>query len=371
MSASARLVGFCRGMPDVYTFVMPIFVDGRGEYVAQLDPRDSGLVTAFGRVYIDDGFQRADFDFAAREGGPFLFGFEVSGSGVIFGHPRMLSSDLEKHLRGSVRFRESRPRTTGAIERFIAFAQQLPESDEDRYLFNLMRVADTYVLVRSQYSVTRAQVIPRNAAQWQRHILRCVPADHALCLDAHQSTEHQLELLALSSKNVVEARTTVENALASVMGRCSVSAGRLCCDGRPVCHECLFRLASRYPSRAALEKLLELAAATAGGPRRDALVNELDIRAKALEAIHRFVVRRNTAQDVAEVVQNRHYQLLTRLEKEEGFGRRPRQMMAELGIQPIKTRYEDFVSSMRKENAHFMGTTLRAVNVAERHARAH
>lgn len=363
MTASARLVGFCRGMPDVYTFVTPIFVDDAGDYVAQFDQQNSGLVSEFQSVDISDGLERVDFDFAAKVEGPALFAFEVSDSRVALGHPRMLATYLQKNLKHSPRFRESRPQTSAAIDRFLDFALTRPATAGDCYLFELMRITDTYVLRSAELDATRTthETIPRNLAQWQEEILNSVPADHKVYLDAHQTTEHRIELLALSSKNVVEARTTIEKALSTVLRRSSIVDGQLTYLGKPVCHECLFRLASRYPTRVSLEKLVELEGTTASS-WASAVEKEVEIGMDAMEAVHRFLVRRRSFVDAAADVQDNHLQLLTRLTADKRFAGRSKQMMAELGTQRNNTEAEEFLKAMRKENTQFAGTTEFAAN---------
>jgi predicted signal transduction protein with EAL and GGDEF domain len=70
------LVGFARAMPDVSTFSTPIFVDGAGEYVVQME-RD-GFVESFEGTNFGEEFVESPLQLALKVGDPILLCFELA-----------------------------------------------------------------------------------------------------------------------------------------------------------------------------------------------------------------------------------------------------------------------------------------------------
>jgi len=332
MTSQARLVGFIRRMPDVYTFATPVFADENGARVAQIESQGGGKVASFHAVEVGRGFAPLDFDFAARVGGPLLYGFEVSDSAIVLGHARTLASYLRKGLEASLHFRNAKPRTTAAIERFIESTASSNESADDSYLFELMRPADesTYVLRGAVLDPARVvnKSVPRNRTQWRDELLRSAAADHSKFFDGHKVAIRRIEVLAQASGLVASGRRAIEKELADVLAQCRIENGQLVYErDKPICHHCLFHFFSRYPTQASLEKLLDFEAAPSKLWEK---VDEadLDIQRDALEAMHRFLTRRDSSMKIDEA-ELRHIGSLRQLDKNMRATPRTRQMLNE------------------------------------------
>jgi hypothetical protein len=354
MTVSARLVGFCRSMPDVYTFVTPIFADERGNKIAQIPDRDSGKISGFAATDIDYGFTPVDFDFSVMVGGAFLYGFEMSHDSVAIGHARMLARHLKETLNQTTNFRTAKPRTAAAIERFSDFACRRPANAAECYLFELAPLApeNSYVLTSSLCNTTRDQTggIPRTQSQWQAEVLRSASGNHEQYINAHRATEHRLELLTASSQNSEKARLSLEAALSTVLLGSTITSGGLMFRGTLICHTCLFRLVLRYPTQSSVDKLAELA---------DSLTNawasagetESAIRMEAMDVVQRILVSDDSVWDT-DRVRTHHLRLLSHLEADVRFAKRCQGMLRQLMISQ-RLFQDDEVRGWAAENSLF------------------
>jgi hypothetical protein len=366
MTTSARLIGFCRRMPEVYTFVTPIFLNDAGTAVAQLDELYVDRVSSFQPADISSDFVPVEFDLSAKVGGALLHGFEVSDGALVFGHARMLARYLSNTLESSPGYRRSRPRTTAAIERFLDFAASQSAAAEGAYLFELTRLAveGAYVLTGSSVDAVRGarQATPDTPEQWQEVILQNASIDHARFLDAHQTAQHRIEMLTLGSDNIEETRSDIEKSLATLLRGSSIEDGHLLFRNRPACHICLFELASRYPTQSALDKLIEWASVlTSIWPHTNE--NEIAIYTEALEKVHRFLVHRSSLLETA-VFRARHLKLLSKLEADPALSDRCREMLAQLMASQRKSE-SDQIRHWQEENGLFFNTIDSAIKAGE------
>ena len=110
------LVGFIRPIPEVYTFVTPVFYDGADGYVTQEVVDD--CVVGFQPITFNKEFQPIKFKIAIQDGDVALHGIEMSNVELIIGCASLLGSVLESRLVDKEKYNQAY--TNEAIRRFIA-----------------------------------------------------------------------------------------------------------------------------------------------------------------------------------------------------------------------------------------------------------
>ena len=117
----ARLWGFARPIPDVLTFITPIFSDGDSNYFIQ--ESISGMVIDFSRVFVGNESQEINFPIVVEIGDPEIFGFEVSPDHIQMGSGHALATDLlaYRHTLSDERL-QTKKAITSFIERLEEFA---------------------------------------------------------------------------------------------------------------------------------------------------------------------------------------------------------------------------------------------------------
>lgn len=109
----ATLWGFARPMPDVLTFITPIFSDGNDNYFIQ--ESISGKVVDFTRVVVGRESQEIDCPFVVAIGDPEICGFEFSPDNIKIGSGHALAPGLIEY---SQTLNDERLQTKNAIARF-------------------------------------------------------------------------------------------------------------------------------------------------------------------------------------------------------------------------------------------------------------
>lgn len=132
-----RLVGFSRQIPDVYTFVTPVFSRENihsNHITSAIERSENELnnytqvigksrVVDFDLVCIEENFKEVHTDIIIRCGSLPFFGFEISESSLLIGHANQLSAELESRIH-AIGSNEGRRYTLIAINRFIEMARQ-------------------------------------------------------------------------------------------------------------------------------------------------------------------------------------------------------------------------------------------------------
>jgi len=118
MTQVMTLVGIARAIPDVATFVTPVFVDALGNYLIQ--DADGDRVTGFRPVLIGEEFQALPRGLEARVGNAALFGFELSATTFLIGSASSLGSILDAVVEHHPMAADDVSKTKAAVVRFIA-----------------------------------------------------------------------------------------------------------------------------------------------------------------------------------------------------------------------------------------------------------
>ena len=111
------VVGIARPIPDVATFVTPVFSDSNGEYVVQ--EIAGGRVVGFQPVVLGEEFQSLTCRIAVHIGDPPIYGFESVSGDLLMSPAHLLSSVLPMHPEFHDSSAPALPYTRAAILRFM------------------------------------------------------------------------------------------------------------------------------------------------------------------------------------------------------------------------------------------------------------
>lgn len=122
----SQLQGFARSIPDVQTFVEPVFVGPDGQSLVQRVVR--GRVSGFAPVVLGEEFESMPHDLELHIGGAPMIGFEMGAGRFLLGEPRPVSATLRELLKARSAtgedhdlFRPTRQRVARFIEHHEAF----------------------------------------------------------------------------------------------------------------------------------------------------------------------------------------------------------------------------------------------------------
>lgn len=114
------LAGIARPIPDVATFVTPIFSGHNGGYFVQKVSND--VIIDFQPVVLSDEFQELRIGVAVQLGDPPMYGFETTDGRFLLGEARPLAAALAKDGCPPPPANLNRSYTFSAIQRFINYA---------------------------------------------------------------------------------------------------------------------------------------------------------------------------------------------------------------------------------------------------------
>jgi hypothetical protein len=363
MMELSLMVGFCRHIPDVQTFITPVFLHSDGTYVTQYDKEGIGLVTAFRPIATNVGFERTSLDLGTKCGNCVLYGFELFDS-VVIGHAPVLAQYLQKKLKPLKDYQARFPRTMDAVKRFIRFANNLKNTPSDGYLFELgsVRRAAGYVpigMITSEWSTAALGCDHITETQWRHSILNTLEGYHD-DLVAHKLAKSSLERLAHNTLDPPLALANLGRALASILRHSHISHGQLKTrDGKILCSTCLFDLIVGNPSSAGLLAIVDLAAKLNSVQPRQVSDNT-HIYEEALQVAHNHFIRNKGEAESEEAY--KHYIIL--LEKLAGvytYATNAEDKLLSLGY-PVNTfELDGYFEFIQKENVSFDKTLSRAV----------
>jgi CRP/FNR family transcriptional regulator len=112
------LAGISRPIPDITTFVTPIFADKTGTVYTQLI--DEGTIAGFEQVLIDEEFQPLPLRTPVRIGDPALFAFELRNGEFLIGARRQLALLLDRWICNDNPHARYGSATISAIHRFLS-----------------------------------------------------------------------------------------------------------------------------------------------------------------------------------------------------------------------------------------------------------
>ena len=111
-----RLGGFVRTIPDLSTFVHPVFLDHKGSPVLQLIEND--IITGWKQYGPDETLEFINSNLTAKPGDPSVYGFVFTDDSLVFSERTRLAKALDSDRR--VRTLASRqPHTYHQIRQFI------------------------------------------------------------------------------------------------------------------------------------------------------------------------------------------------------------------------------------------------------------
>src|ERR1700734_3455726 len=116
VTTSAQLVGIAKAIPDVETFVTPVFSVNTGARVAQI--ADAGKIGAFEPVALGPEYRTLGCRLNVALGDAVVYGFEASRDEFVIGSGKYFLGALERVVSQTNR----RTPTLGAVERFLASA---------------------------------------------------------------------------------------------------------------------------------------------------------------------------------------------------------------------------------------------------------
>jgi hypothetical protein len=328
MSDFAVLRGFCRRMPDVCSFVVPVFADAKGKYVAQ-DADNSGRIASFQPIDTSLGFERTEFHVAAKIGGPVLHGFETSDAALVLGSRHALARFLCRKLEESPDYRQSSPGVARTIDRFVESSKDLPEIEPWHFLveFSQFRSDGPYIARAAAFDVA-PQRIPETPREWSTKLVDSLSADHERYLDAHQTTVNSIEALTLNVPDREAARADLGNCLADILENTRFVHPQAVYGTHRVCPTCLFKLVADYPTPAALNRMMEVAERVLRKESRSHR-SQLAVTIGAVEAIHAYLDHAE-GNDFDRQLRDRHLVVLDALKTGRRYGKRAQRMFEAL-----------------------------------------
>lgn len=115
-SFALRLGGFVRTIPDLSTFVHPVFLDHTRSPVLQQIENDR--ITGWRRYRPDETLELVNSNLIAKPGDPSVYGFVFTDESLMFGERARLAQSLATDSRiNALKYRQ--PRTFVRIRRFI------------------------------------------------------------------------------------------------------------------------------------------------------------------------------------------------------------------------------------------------------------
>lgn len=113
---SLRLGGFVRTIPDLSTFVHPVFLDQNGSPVLQLIEND--IITGWKQYRPDETLEFVNSNLTAKPGDPSVYGFVFTDDSLVFGERTRLAKGLASDSRVST-LASRQPHTYHQIRQFI------------------------------------------------------------------------------------------------------------------------------------------------------------------------------------------------------------------------------------------------------------
>lgn len=111
-----RLGGFVRTIPDLSTFVHPVFLDDEGSPILQLI--ENGIITAWKRYQPDSTLEFFNSNLTAKPGDRSIYGFVFTDDSLVFGERAPLAKALASDNRIGM-LAERQPNTFRIVRRFI------------------------------------------------------------------------------------------------------------------------------------------------------------------------------------------------------------------------------------------------------------
>lgn len=115
-SFALRLGGFVRTIPDLSTFVHPVFLDHAGSPVLQLIEND--MITGWKQYRPDETLEFVNSNLTAKPGDPSVYGFVFTDESLVFGERTRLAKALATDSRISA-LASRQPHTYVRIRQFI------------------------------------------------------------------------------------------------------------------------------------------------------------------------------------------------------------------------------------------------------------
>jgi hypothetical protein len=115
-SYSLRLGGFVRTIPDLSTFVHPVFLDHKGSPALQLIENDT--ITGWKHYRPDETLEFVNSNLTAKPGDPPVYGFVFTDDSLVFGEKTRLAKALDSDSRVCT-LGSCQPHTYHRIRQFI------------------------------------------------------------------------------------------------------------------------------------------------------------------------------------------------------------------------------------------------------------
>lgn len=168
---SAKFVGFARAMPDVSTFVTPIFSDGETGFLIQ--ELISGAVVGFRKTFVGREFQEIDCELVVNVGDAAIYGFEISPDNIFIGTAKSLRPVLAKHR--SEKIDQASP-TFSAIQRFFELINDDAKFDIDSSWD--IRIFRKYDDRESSAHVAKEEILPGWKIETVPTMIKKFPAEN-------------------------------------------------------------------------------------------------------------------------------------------------------------------------------------------------
>lgn len=258
MSTNAVLIGFCRALPNVKSFVLPVFLDGQSRQVVQeIDER--GCVTGFCEVDTSVGFQRTSFPLGAQVAAPAVYGYELHGDSVAIGHAALLARLLERHFEdGDLVAGGPVPRV---VKTFIQFARTaaVGPAEATSFLMDFGRITtlQPYALQDTTLLRSQARYFPQGREDWEEQLCRRLAHPSGAIAEEHDQALRNVRALAANDRE--SDHRELASAAAALLDVSNVFGHVLVRYSGSVCMRCLFRIGVDFPRADGLEGMIDIA----------------------------------------------------------------------------------------------------------------
>jgi hypothetical protein len=264
MTTIANLVGFCRQIPDIGTFVIPTFVLADGSLAYQHDVHRDARVAEFLPISTRAGFNTTTLELGTKIGNAMLYGFELSNR-VIIGHGSPLARFLDERLKFHGDYFVHMPNTVATIRRFVEFIGAQPHFSGSNYVFELTQLAESGVFVPAKMTFEQEAESSDEAhgsddALWSDALLIALTHER-VDQAAHRSAKRALACkVEAEHPRTPAAEASLNQAIHRLLTGARLLNGKFVTRNDEVlCRPCLFDLLTEYVSPSTIGLVMNIA----------------------------------------------------------------------------------------------------------------